>query len=94
MSEEPVKYEEWPSGGYLTGWNKAKYFRPHDGEHIIYKAKRDTSGADWHEGHYSAKDNDVKQLLTSSPMPCYFSMPFDGVSYWMRIPLAPGDKKR
>ena len=76
----------------MSDWFEAKYYKPDDGEHIVCKNKT-AKNNDWHDGIYFAEDDSVRELLVASPMPCYFSTPFHAVSYWMRIPPAPGDKK-
>ena len=75
----------------FTKWQEAKYFKPDEREHIVFKCEQ--GDQDWHDGIYFAEDDEVKHLLTVSPMPIYEIMPFDAVSYWMRIPPAPGEKK-
>ena len=72
-------------GGYVTAWRDAEHFTPNDDEHIIFKLARDKDGV-WYDGNYFPQADTVRKLITSSPVPVYWEVPFGSVEYWMRIP--------
>lgn len=78
-------------GGYMTGWCEAKYFKPNELEHIVFKCER--GGTEWFSGTYYAEDNTIRRLIARGPVPIYHTVDFEDVTYWMRIPPAPGEEK-
>lgn len=87
ITDKPLEF-----GGYVSAWCDAKYFTPNDDEHLIFKLARDKDGV-WHDGNYFPQADMVRKLITSSPVPVYWEVPFGSVEYWMHIPPTPKSGK-